>query len=329
MNQAITLLTNNWSNMPQLKLSPFYHSVDQNEVEVLTSVQKALIRMEQDSFKTFTDKKQTKLSSECIAFFNLLPSIAQLRLSIDQSLELNHYIQVIFEEVSNPVHEQFLCGNHMFLGPEYFLNTVTRIKFALTYNKCALRLVKRVTPIREQTNRQKKYFSQLLNKNQELACYQLELPLWTYPTLLSTEPVSSNEKNAIKALKAYLKNIHAAPVFHQKLCDIQWRVIKSIHGNIIGQILVYLVETEEDYQPYLKTLWVDMVKAELLNSSFYLEPSITSLNCYMGNGLALKEWKKKLDLLHTHLEFYSYKANGICFEWKSYTGNFYQLKLKE
>ncbi len=48
MNQAITLLTNNWSNMPQLKLSPFYHSVDQNEVEVLTSVQKALIRMEQD-----------------------------------------------------------------------------------------------------------------------------------------------------------------------------------------------------------------------------------------------------------------------------------------
>ncbi|MBD1230491.1 hypothetical protein IDM33_10115 [Acinetobacter seifertii] len=69
MNQAITLLTNNWSNMPQLKLSPFYHSVDQNEVEVLTSVQKALIRMEQDSFKTFTDKKQTKLSSECIAFF--------------------------------------------------------------------------------------------------------------------------------------------------------------------------------------------------------------------------------------------------------------------
>ncbi|MBD1219746.1 hypothetical protein IDM30_02860 [Acinetobacter seifertii] len=168
-----------------------------------------------------------------------------------------------------------------------------------------------------------------MNKNQELACYQLELPLWTYPTLLSTEPVSSNEKNAIKALKAYLKNIHAAPVFHQKLCDIQWRVIKSIHGNIIGQILVYLVETEEDYQPYLKTLWVDMVKAELLNSSFYLEPSITSLNCYMGNGLALKEWKKKLDLLHTHLEFYSYKANGICFEWKSYTGNFYQLKLKE
>ncbi|MBD1230490.1 hypothetical protein IDM33_10110 [Acinetobacter seifertii] len=244
-------------------------------------------------------------------------------------MELNHYIQVIFEEVSNPVHEQFLCGNHMFLGPEYFLNTVTRIKFALTYNKCALRLVKRVTPIREQTNRQKKYFCQLLNKNQELACYQLELPLWTYPTLLSTEPVSSNEKNAIKALKAYLKNIHAAPVFHQKLCDIQWRVIKSIHGNIIGQILVYLVETEEDYQPYLKTLWVDMVKAELLNSSFYLEPSITSLNCYMGNGLALKEWKKKLDLLHTHLEFYSYKANGICFEWKSYTGNFYQLKLKE
>lgn len=104
-----------------MKLSPFYHSVDQTEVEVLTSVQKALIRMEQDSFNTFTDKKQTKLSSECIAFFNLLPSIAQLRLSIDQSLlELNHYIQVIFEEVSNPVHQQFLCGNYMFLGHECF-----------------------------------------------------------------------------------------------------------------------------------------------------------------------------------------------------------------
>ncbi|WP_288400676.1 hypothetical protein [uncultured Acinetobacter sp.] len=329
MHLSLSTLPNNWANMPQIKLNLTYQSVDQYEVKVLTSVQKALIRMEQDSFKTFMDKKQTKLSPECIAFFNLLPSIAQLRLSIDQSLELNHYIQVIFEEVSNPVHEQFLCGNHMVLGPEYFLNTVTRIKFALTHNKCALRLVKRVPAIREQTNQQKKYFSQLLIKNQELACYQLELPLWSYPTLPSTEPVSSNEKNAIKALKAYLKNIHAAPVFHQKLCDIQWRVIKSIHGNLIGQILVYLIDTEEDYQPYLKNLWVDMAKDELLNSSFYLEPSTTSLNCYLGNGLAQKGWKKNLDLLHTHLEFYSYRANGICFEWKSYTGNFYQSKLKE
>ncbi|PKF32174.1 hypothetical protein [Acinetobacter proteolyticus] len=329
MNQAINLLPNNWCNMPQLKLGLSCHSVDQNEIEVLTSVQKALIRMEQDSFKVFTDKKQIKLSLECIAFFRLLPSIAQLRFKTDQSLELNPYLQVIFEEVSNPMHEQFLCGNHMFLGMEYYLNTINRIKFALTYNKCALKHLKRLTPIREQTNQQKKYFSNLLTKNQELSCFQVDLPIWDYPTIINSASMISNEKNAIKILKSYLKNIHAAPIFDQKLCDIQWRVVKNIHGNMIGQILIYVVEVEEVYQPYLKKLWIDMVKGEHLNSSFYLEPSITSLNCYMGNGLALKEWKKKLDLLHTYLEFYSYKANGICFEWKSYTGNFYQLKLKE
>lgn len=330
MNQSFfphyDLSTNRLQTCQSLVFSP----ITQYQIEVMTCIQKALVRIEKDTFKVFADKKETKFSQECIAFFEMLPLLAELLCSSDAWLEFNPYIQVIFEELPNPMHQQLLNRNYSFLSKEYFVNTVHRFKFALTQKKCALKLSKRKTLIKEQANSQKKYCSRLLSKQQELNCFLVELPLFLDSGLLNQESAISYEKDTVKIMKEYFQNIHAAQVFDQKLCDIQWRIVKSIHGSLIGQALIYMLgaEAEVECEPELKKLWINTTQNRIANYSSIGEPSIASSTIYMGNGIALKAWKKKLDLLHAHLEFFSYKANGICFKWKSYTGNFNTLKTE-
>lgn len=329
MNQILPPISNNWSSFSQMTQNICIHPNDQQQVAILAQTQKALVRMERDSFKIFADKKRTKFSPECIAFFRLIPSIAQLRFCLDQTIEINSYIRVIFEELSHPMHEQFLTGFHTYLDTEYYLNTIDRIKSAVIQNKCALKSLKKIALIKDQVSKQKKNFSQLLIKHQELNCFLIELPFEQNSAALWGESLDSSEKNTILFLKKYLKNIHVATIFDQKLCDIQWRIIKNFNGKLTGQILIYLVNINVDCQPAFQEIWTNTTKEGLASYSPISLFYITPLTCYMGNGVALKEWKEKLDLLQIPLEFYSYKANGISFEWKSYTGNLYALKSKD
>lgn len=276
--------------------------------------------IEKGSFKLFVDKPKTQINPKILQSINRLIMLPQYSFLLNSTYEVNPYLRTSIEESLNPSNQAF-WGNHIAYSPfEYINDTFDRLGKNIVKSKSALKLNTQQAELKAQTAEQKRKFDIILKKHKQMNCTFIELPCMTSQVTQLNRSIEETEAFLVTVVKAFLKKCHDTEVFENKLCDMEWRIVKDLNGVPTVQVLMYIIGEETNYSSLLHQCWLNTCIKKGLNIFSYNHP-FKNIHCYQGNGLASKQWKNLLDFYQAPLEFYRYKANGLSYIWKTYTGN--------
>lgn len=277
--------------------------------EQITSLMKAI---ELDQMKWPSKCASSPASKKWQMLFNCIQLIQNFP-SLPTGYLINPYINVFMHQAS-----QITLNSNWQNQP---IDVVKHIQTALYAEKAGLKAVIYKEKVNTQLTTQNRYFDQILRKHKHINCFLLDIP-YSYTTdVISNTTMEQYESSFPPLLKKFFLALWQNPNFDQKLCDIQWRIVKGFDGKIIAQILIYIVGDGNIETSELRAIWKECC-SELLpyiqDNTLYVHPPMT---IYKEHALAKKQWKGLLKSYHKLLEYYHYKSSNITYEWKPYTGN--------
>lgn len=292
------------------------------------SIKQALIElvkdaksMEKGNFKLFSDKQETQIHPKVIDFFIHLKLLSQQLVLSNPTHLKNPYLQALLNESQNLSHSFFWGGQMPYLAlNDYCIDSINRLTENIMIKECALKFSVWKSEINIQTTEKKRKFDGLLKKHKQLNCIFIELPCIADQIISGNRTLEQKEAFWIIVVKLFLKKCHSSEVLENQLCDVQWRFVKGLDGILTAHILIYVVGEKINDLSFLTTYWNEAIIEKGLNIISTYIP-IQNIYCYQGNGLASKQWKNLIDCCQAPLEFYRYKANGLSYVWKAYTGN--------
>lgn len=313
-----TINSFDFSNPSVLNIQPIdtysaQHQLFIENIKDAKSIEKGNLKL-----LTTTHKNQTNL--KVLQLINRLIMLPQYNFLLNSTYELNPYLQASIEESLNSTHQAF-WGNHIAYPPlEYINDTLDRLGKNIVKSKSALKLNTQQAELQAQNAEQKRKCDISIKKHKQMNCIFIEFPCMTNQIIQVTHSIEEKEAFLVTVTKSFLKKCHSSDVFKNKLCDMQWRFVKSLNGVPTAQILMYVIGDETNYSSLLHQYWIETCIEKGLNI-FSQNHSIKHIHSYQGNGIANKQWKNLLDFYQAPLEFYRYKANGLSYIWKTYTGN--------
>lgn len=313
-----TINNSDFSSPSILNIQPVYTYSAQHQffIEIIKDARS----IEKGRFKLFVDKPKTQISPNAFGFFNRLKVLSHQHIFSNPACEVNPYLLASFEESLNPIHQAF-WGNHITYPPfEYINDTLDRLGKNIVKSKSALKLNTQQAELKAQNAEQKRKCDINIKEHKQMNCIFIEFPCMTNQIIQATRNIEEMEAFLVTVTKSFLKKCHGSEFFENKLCDMHWRFVKSLDGVPTAQILMYVIGDEKNYSSLLHQYWIDTCIEKGLNI-FYQIHSIKHIHSYQGNGIANKQWKNLLDFYQAPLEFYRYKANGLSYVWKTYTGN--------
>ena len=313
MNQFSTTPTfqSTW-NIPELlkPISPYMSNLTVNTF--LAEIEAQAILIEKGIFKPFNRDKQKMPTPSCSKFFSQLRNLQQLQR--DFTLTMNPYLQVLFEDMILPDH------HFQYSDPTaYITETHSRLQRSILSNKCALHAQKHRDVLNKEVTFQKSNFTKLLKLHEQVDCYFLELPSLYKDWSQTCQTTEEKERLFVEATKNFLHKSHQSQSFHEKLCNMQWRVVKGLNGNLVAQVVMYVTGNSINYESEFQTLWASACseKDPSLNAQAYIQ----SMFCYTGGEQLNKQWKHIFDQYQLPLKLYYYQSRHVSYMWKEYTGN--------
>lgn len=320
MNQMILPTINNFEFSNPSILNIQTENIHSAQHQLFIEIIKDAKSIEKGSFKLFVDKPKTQISPNAFGYVNHLKMLSHQHIFSNPACEVNPYLRASFEESLNPIHQAFWGAHIPYTTLDYFTDTFNRIGENIVKKKCALMFNTQKTKLNQQNAEQKRKFDIGIKKHKQMNCIFIEFPCMTNQIIQVNRSIEETEAFLVTVTKSFLKKCHGSGVFENKLCDMQWRFVKSLDGVPTAQILMYVIGDETNYSSLLHQYWIDTCIEKGLNI-FSQNYSIKHIHNYQGNGIASKQWKNLLDCYQAPLEFYRYKANGLSYIWKTYTGN--------
>ena len=276
--------------------------------------------IEKGNLKLLINRRKNQINPKILQSINHLIMLPQYSFLLNSTYEVNPYLRASIEESLNPTHQAF-WGNHIAYPPfEYINDTFDRLGKNIVKSKSALKLNTQQAELKAQNAEQKRKCDISIKEHKQMNCIFIEFPCMTNQIIQANRSIEETEALLPTVTKSFLKKCHGSEFFENKLCDMQWRFVKSLDGVPTAQILMYVIGDEKNYSSLLHQYWIDTCIEKGLNI-FYQIHSIKHIHSYQGNGIANKQWKNLLDFYQAPLEFYRYKANGLSYVWKTYTGN--------
>lgn len=277
-----------------------------------------LKQLEQDKINVFPKPSiqfpYPSMNPSCTWFIKWIPYLGYFP-DLFNNFETNPYLQV-FQKFS--VENSRLISSPQVKDSNTWENLFYRQRAELYSAKARLQAQKFQVKVQQLTNEQKTVFRRVMQTHEQANCIFLELSLLPQTDTPYLRTQEEAEKSAIKMMKEYFKWLHRANVLTEKLCDIQWRIVKGLDNKLLAQAFIYILGDESDYLPFLKEQW-EMICLDYKLQGFFPEPKHT--HCYNGHGVVQKQWLHLIESVHQPMSFYRYKGNGITYIWKSYTGN--------
>ena len=227
---------------------------------------------------------------------------------------MNPYLQVLLEDVQLPDHQL------SYSDPRIYINTThSRLQHSILERKCALHAKKHRDVLNKESTQQKRNFTKLLKLHDQVNCYFLELPCLYSEWSQTCQTTEEKERLFIETVKSFLHKSHQAQVFHEKLCDLQWRIVKGLDGNLVAHVVMYVTGNNMNYEPEFQTLWASACseKDPSLNPQTYIHSAF----CYTGGEVLNNQWKHIFDRSQLPLKLYYYQSRYVSYMWTRYTGN--------
>ncbi|RSN79444.1 hypothetical protein EA770_18510 [Acinetobacter baumannii] len=286
-----------------------------------------LQKIERGQVDVYSNKSKGIINPTFIRLMCLLREFNRLTPLIE-TFKFNSYLTTMIIESLNIQHAWNHVGNHLPDYHYYLQATHTRLVGEMIKGKAGLNYQNSIIQLKNQYRDQRNIFESSIKKYGQLNCLFIEIPYIKMNGLQLNLSEDTIERKFVTSVEFFCTSLKNHFELKNKLTSIQWRIIKSLDRALSAHLLVYITGDEYDYLPLIRSIWPTVCIQRNLN----IEPVVNCLNTlhsYVNNGIVSKQWLAVIRRYESPLEFYRYKANGISFEWKSYTGNFNQLKLKE
>jgi len=278
-----------------------------------------LQKIERGQVGVYSNKNKGIVNPMFIRLMCLLHEFNRLTPLIEK-FKFNSYLTTMLMESLNIQHAWNHVGNHLPDYHYYLQATHTRLVGEMIKGKAGLIYQNSIKQLNDQYRNQRNIFESSIKKYGQLNCLFIEIPYVKINGLqlnLSEDAIERRFATSVEYFCASLKN-HSE--LKNKLASIQCRIVKSLDQSLSAHLLIYITGDEYDYLPLIRSVWPNICIQRNLN----IEPVVNCLNIlhsYINNGIVNKQWLAVIRRYESPLEFYRYKANGISFEWKSYTGN--------